>query len=258
MARIIKKICLIIVALFAVISIKAYANELSLDCQDSINPETENTLEYTLKGNFTDNVNSIKVRYRFSEGVEFKGFTPAEGWNLEQGGTPDTTGLVLRIENVNVNGEVEFGKFTLNVPSSYNKKTVTLTIYGLDGTNTNCAIIDFEEETVSKQVTNVQGEEEEQNNEQNNENNGENNNNENNNENNNNNINNNEKTVIEDNNPGNTDQTSYAKKEHKEDKTVAKTPFGQFGEKSFWVLGIILVGLTYRYFKKTRKYKRIK
>lgn len=152
MARIIKKICLITIILLIAISIKVYANELTLDCPDSINPETENTLEYVLKGNFTDNVNSIKVRYTIPDGVEFQGFTPSEGWNLEQGGTADETGLILRINDTDVTGEVEFGKFTFNVPSTYSKDKISLKLFELDATNTACELIDFDAEVVEKDI----------------------------------------------------------------------------------------------------------
>ena len=153
MARIIKKICLMTIVLLIAISIKVYANELTLDCPDSINPETENTLEYVLKGKFTGNVNSIKVRYTLPDGVEFQGFTPSEGWNLEQGGTADKTGLVLRINDIDVTGEVEFGKFTFNVPSTYSKDKISLKLFELDATNTACELIDFENDVVEKNVT---------------------------------------------------------------------------------------------------------
>ena len=152
MARIIKRICFMTIVFLVAISIKVYANELTIDCQDSINPETENTLECVLKGNFTDNVNSIKVRYTLPAGVEFQGFTPAEGWNLEQGGTAATTGLILRKENGDVDGQIEFGKFTFSVPSTYNKNTIALKIYELDATNTSCKIIEFSKDEVTKSV----------------------------------------------------------------------------------------------------------
>lgn len=152
MARIIKKICLMTIVLLIAISIKVYANELTLDCPDSINPETKNTLEYVLKGNFTDNVNSIKVRYTIPDGVEFKGFTPSDGWNLEQGGTADKTGLVLRISDGDVNGEIEFGKFTFSVPNTYNKESIAFKIYGLDATNTSCEIVEFSHDEVNKSI----------------------------------------------------------------------------------------------------------
>lgn len=152
MARIIKKICLITIILLIAISIKVYANELTLDCPDSINPETENTLEYVLKGKFTDNVNSIKVRYTIPDGVEFQGFNPSDGWNLEQGGTADTTGLVLRISDGDVNGEIEFGKFTFSVPNTYNKESIAFKIYGLDATNTYCEIVEFSQDEVNKSI----------------------------------------------------------------------------------------------------------
>ena len=153
MARIIKKICLMTIVLLIAISIKVYANELTLDCPDSINPETENTLEYVLKGKFTGNVNSIKVRYTLPDGVEFQGFTPSEGWNLEQGGTADKKGLVLRINDIDVTGEVEFGKFTFNVPSTYSKDKISLKLFELDATNTACELIDFDNDVVEKNVT---------------------------------------------------------------------------------------------------------
>lgn len=152
MARIIKKICLMTVVLLIAISIKVYANELTLDCPDSINPKTENTLEYVLKGKFTGNVNSIKVRYTLPDGVEFQGFTPSEGWNLEQGGTADKKGLVLRINDIDVTGEVEFGKFTFNVPSTYSKDKISLKLFELDATNTACELIDFDAEVVEKDI----------------------------------------------------------------------------------------------------------
>jgi uncharacterized protein YcnI len=143
---------LIIIVLLISISIKVYANELTLDCPDSINPEAENTLEYVLKGKFTGNVNSIKVRYTLPDGVEFQGFTPSEGWNLEQGGTANTTGLILRINDNDVTGEVEFGKFTFNVPSTYNKDKIILKLFELDATNTSCELIDFDNDVVEKDI----------------------------------------------------------------------------------------------------------
>ncbi|MBP3502623.1 MAG: hypothetical protein J6K42_04000, partial [Clostridia bacterium] len=152
MARIIKRICFITIIFLVAISIKVYANELTIDCQDSINPETENTLECVLKGNFTDNVNSIKVRYIIPDGVKFQGFTPSEEWNLEQGGTAEATGFILRINEGDVNGDVQFGKFTFSVPSSYNKDSVSLRLYELDATNTSCEIVDFDNIDVIKNI----------------------------------------------------------------------------------------------------------
>ena len=228
MTKIIKRICFITIVFLTAISIKAYANELTLECQDSINLETENALEYTLKGNFTENVNSIKVRYKVPEGVEFEGFTPSENWNLEQGGTSGTTGLILRIDNSDVIGEVEFGKFIFNVPSSYNKKTITLKIYDLDATNTSCDVIEFDPEEYAKSVTNVQGKEEEQNNE-NNDNSGSGvNNSENNNENNSEktDVDIEDKTTINEENSSNINKSTYIQEERGQDATVSKTPFG--------------------------------
>ena len=156
MIKIIKRICIIIIVLLALISIKVYANELSFECQESVDIKKQDTIEVTLKGNFTDDVNSIKIRYTIPGGVSFQGFTPNKNWNLEQGGTSATTGMVLRISNGDVNGEVEFGKFIFKIPSGYDKKSIKFNFYDFDATNTSCEIIEFSKDSVEKNVSLVE------------------------------------------------------------------------------------------------------
>lgn len=250
MARIIKRICFMTIVFLVVISIKVYANELTIDCQDSINPETENTLEYVLKGNFTDNVNSIKVRYTLPEGVEFKGFTPSDEWNLEQGGTVATTGLVLRIDNGDVNGEVEFGKFTLSVPSTYNKDTIALKIYELDATNTSCKIVEFSKDEVTKSVqvkkqndddnpNDTQDDKDDKNNNGSND------------------INSNIGSASAGSN--NVNNNLNPKSDTERDTTVTKTPFGQYGNGKIIMTLIVIVSIVaFIGYKKLKKVKFIK
>ena len=152
MARIIRKICFMTFVFLVAISIKTYANELTIECQDSINLENENMVECVLKGNFTNKVNSIKVRYTSIDGVVFEGFTPSGEWILEEGGTKETTGLVLRINDKDLTGEVEFGKFTFKIPSTYSKDKISLKVYDLDATNTSCEILDFDNTEVIKDI----------------------------------------------------------------------------------------------------------
>ncbi len=262
MARIIKKICFMTIVFLVAISIKVYANELTLDCQESINPETENTIEYVLKGNFTDNVNSIKVRYTIPDGVEFQGFTPSGAWNLEQGGTSDTTGLVLRISDGDVNGEIEFGKFIFSVPSTYDKENVAFKIYGLDATNTSCEIVEFSQD----EVNSIPTEEQDDNNANDNQDD------ENNNlsdDDNRNNNNDNNKNGEQGNNNSNIGSVSAGSKndndslnpkyDTEKDTTVTKTPFGQYGNGKIIVMLIVIVSIiVVVFYNKFKKFKYIK
>ena len=258
MARIIKKICLMTIVLLIAISIKVYANELTLDCPDSINPETKNTLEYVLKGNFTDNVNSIKVRYTIPDGVEFKGFTPSDGWNLEQGGTADKTGLVLRISDGDVNGEMEFGKFTFSVPNTYNKESIAFKIYGLDATNTSCEIVEFSHDEVNKSILIEKQDDNSPNDNQDDENNNP--------SDNNNNGNNNDGSNDINSNIGSAsagsknDNNSWNPKyDTEKDTTVTKTPFGQYGNGKIIMTLIVIVSImAFIGYKKLKKVKFIK
>ena len=152
MARILRKICFITIVFLVAVSIKTYANELTIESQDSINLENENMVECVLKGDFTNKVNSIKVRYTSINGVEFEGFTPSGEWILEEGGTKETTGLVLRINDKDLTGEVEFGKFIFKVPSTYSEDKISLKVYDLDATNTSCEILDFDNAEVIKDI----------------------------------------------------------------------------------------------------------
>lgn len=272
MARIIKRICFMTIVFLVAISIKVYANELTIDCQDSINPETENTLECVLKGNFTDNVNSIKVRYTIPDGVEFQGFTPSDEWNLEQGGTATTTGLVLRIDNGDVNGQVEFGKFTFSVPSTYNKNKITFKIYELDATNTSCEIVEFNKDEVSKSVqiegkndndpNETQDEENKNPSDDSNKNNGNNNSNtpsdskddKNKSDND---VNSDKNSTSEGSKNSNNDLNPKYNTE--KDTTVTKTPFGQYGNRNIIIVLIVIVSFAgFVGYKKFKKVKFIK
>lgn len=150
MAKIIKRICFISILALFLIPISVFANELTIESADSVNPDE--TIECSIKGNFTDNVNSVKIRYEIPEGVEFSGFTASENWNIEQGGTAETTGLILRMDDSNVNGNVDFGKFTLKVPDGYSKETVDLKLYDIDATNTDCEIVVFDNQIINKEI----------------------------------------------------------------------------------------------------------
>ena len=257
MAKIIKRICFMTIVFLISISIKVYANELTIDCQDSINPENENTLECVLKGNFTDNVNSIKVRYIIPDGVEFQSFTPSNEWNLEQGGTAETTGFILRINDGDLNGEVEFGKFTFSVPSTYNKDSVSLKIYELDATNTSCQIVEFSEDEIiksiqiEKQNNNNPSDTQDDDNTHTNEND----------KNNNNNGSNGGNSNIDNTSEGskNSNNNLNPKSDKVKDTTVTKTPFGQYGNgKTIIVLAVIVSFLAFIGYKKFKKVKFIK
>ena len=262
MVRMIKRICFMTIVFLIAISIKVYANELTIDCQDSINPETENTLECVLKGNFTDNVNSIKVRYIIPDGVEFQGFTPSDEWNLEQGGTAETTGFILRINEGDVNGNIKFGKFTFSVPSTYNKDYVSLKIYELDATNTSCEILEFSKDEVSKSVQIKKKNDNNPNDTQDDNNNpSDDNNNNGNDKNKSNNGSNNSNFDIENVSAGSdSSNNNLNPKTNKEkDTTVTKTSFGQYGNGRI-IMGLIVIGSIAVVFvyKRMKKYKYIK
>lgn len=152
MAKIIKRICFMIIVLLAVLTIKVYANEIVIECPDSLDPETEDTIEYVIKGNLTNNINSVKVRYIIPEGVELQGFTPSGDWILQENESGVSKGFIIRLDEGNVTGNIEFGKLILKVQEGYDKKSIKMNFYGFDATNTDCAMIDFENDSLEKTV----------------------------------------------------------------------------------------------------------
>lgn len=236
MVKMIKRILLIIVLLLVAITIKAYANELTIVAPDSINTEETNEIECTLKGNFSDNINSIKVRYNFSDGITFDDFTPNESWTMEQGGTSNSSGMILRVGDENVTGEIEFGKFILHIPETYDNKKINIKLFDLDATNKECEIIDFENDPVEKEIV-IE--------------------------------NNDDKEDEEEDNPLPDDSDNQKDEDNKEDEstnnngaevdnTASDKPFGQFGDKSIILIVVALVAAVAVLLRKNIKYKDIK
>ena len=128
--------CFLICLLF--VPIIVYANDISISCPSKINAGTN--IMCNVQANFSDNV-SDQVSFLYNnDGIIFKSFAAAEGWNVSEGGNASAKGVVLSRSN-EVSGAVNLGTVTYVTSNLFDDFSIR--IYDFDATNTRAQKINF-------------------------------------------------------------------------------------------------------------------
>ena len=144
----IKKLLILTIALLLTPSV-VNAASINITCPEKVKENTDFTC--TINGTYTENVNHIIVKYRYSDKISYQNIELKDNWTFLLNENPSAT--KFGIENATEKtGNINIAELTFKATTGSAGKDLYIEFYDFDGSNSSAQVINYTEDPIRKNI----------------------------------------------------------------------------------------------------------